>query len=113
MCSAGRSWNAAHFSISFLLSHGSIEQDKSSHRGESAMVDVADNPNVTLEGGVLLVDLGKKSRKQVKQLRKGTGKLLAEVHRCLQDLRTAGTVSESAQPVIMLVREKRGRLRLF
>jgi hypothetical protein len=31
----------------------------------------------------------------------------------MQELRAAGTVSESAQPVIMLVREKQGRLRLF
>jgi hypothetical protein len=77
------------------------------------MVDMADKSNVTLNDGVLLVDLGRKSKKQIKQLRKGTGKLLGEVNRCLQDLRAAGTVSASAQPVIMLVREKRGRLRLF
>jgi radical SAM superfamily enzyme YgiQ (UPF0313 family) len=40
-------------------------------------------------------------------------KVVAEVNRCLHDLRAAGTVSESAQPVVMLVRQKRGRLRLF
>jgi hypothetical protein len=77
------------------------------------MVDIADKPNVTLDGGMLLIDLGKKSKKQIKQLRNGTGKLLSEVNKCLGDLRAAGTVSETAQPVIMLVRQKRGRLRLF
>jgi hypothetical protein len=77
------------------------------------MVDVPDNPNVTLDGGVLLIDLGKKSRKQIKRLRRGTGKLIDEVQKCLQELRAAGTVPESAQPVIMLVREKPGRFRLF
>jgi hypothetical protein len=77
------------------------------------MVDSTDNPNVTLDGGVLLIDLGKKSKKQIKQLRKGSGKLVAEVNRCLHDLRAAGTVPESAQPVVMLVRQKQGRLRLF
>jgi uncharacterized protein DUF6200 len=77
------------------------------------MVDVQDSPSVTLDGGMLLIDLGKKSRKQIKLLRKGSGKLIDEVQKCLQELRAAGTMPESAQPVIMLVREKRGRLRLF
>ena len=77
------------------------------------MVDVADKPSVTVEGGLLLIDLGKKGKKQIKQLRKGTGRLLTEVNTCLHELRAAGTVSESAQPLIVLVREKRGRLRLF
>jgi Family of unknown function (DUF6200) len=77
------------------------------------MVDVPQSSNVTLEGGVLLIDLGKKSRKQIKRLRNGTGKLVDEVQKCVQELRTAGTLSESAQPVIMLVREKRSRFPLF
>jgi Family of unknown function (DUF6200) len=77
------------------------------------MVDVPQSSNVTLDGGVLLIDLGKKSRKQIKRLRNGTGKLVDEVQKCVQELRTAGTLSESAQPVIMLVREKRPRFPLF
>jgi uncharacterized protein DUF6200 len=77
------------------------------------MVKVPHNPNVTLDGGVLLIDLGKQSRKQIKRLRSGSGKLVDEVQKCMQELRTAGTVSESAQPVIMLVREKPDRFRLF
>ena len=64
-------------------------------------------------GGMLLVDLGKESRKQIKRLRNGTGKLVSEVQNCIQELRTAGTLSESSQPVIVIVREKRARLRLF
>jgi Family of unknown function (DUF6200) len=77
------------------------------------MDKVSDNPSVTLDGGVLLIDLGKQSRKQIKRLRQGTGKLIEEVRQCMQELRTAGTVPESSQPVIMIVREKRGRFRLF
>jgi hypothetical protein len=77
------------------------------------MANVADNPSVALGGGMLLIDLGKQSRKQIKRLRQGTGKLVEEVRQCMQELRTAGTVPESSQPVIMIVREKRGRLRLF
>jgi Family of unknown function (DUF6200) len=77
------------------------------------MVDVPDNPSVTLDSGMLVIDLGKHSKKQIKRLSRGTGKLIDEVQKCMLELRAAGTVSESAQPVIMLVREKQGRLRLF
>ena len=38
------------------------------------MVDSPNNPNVTLDGGVLLIDLGNRSKKQIKRLRQGTGK---------------------------------------
>jgi len=77
------------------------------------MVNVPPNSNVTVEGDVLLIDLGKHSKKQIKRLRKGTGKLIDEVHRCIQELRTTDAVSQSAQPVIVLVRQKQGRMRLF
>jgi hypothetical protein len=77
------------------------------------MVDSPNNPNVTLDGGVLLIDLGKHSKKQIKRLRQGTGKLIDEVQRCMQELQAAGTVPETAQPVVILVRQKQGRLRLF
>jgi hypothetical protein len=81
--------------------------------GGTTMTNVADNEKVTLSGGTVLVDLGKKSRKQIKRLRKGTGKLVVDVQQCIQELQTAGTLSESAKPVILIVREKRPRLRLF
>jgi hypothetical protein len=75
--------------------------------------NTSDDRYVTLDGDVLLIDLGKKSRKKIKQLRRGTGKLLDEVQRCMQELRAAGTVPQSSQPVLMLVREKQSSLRLF
>jgi hypothetical protein len=77
------------------------------------MVNVTDNATVTLNDGMLLLDLGKKSRKQIKRLRNGTGKLANDIQQCIKELRTAGTIPESAKPVILIVREKRPRLRLF
>jgi len=61
----------------------------------------------------ILVDLGKRSKKSIKLLRGGEGKLMAEVRETLDELKANGTVSPSAQMVIVIVKEKRksmGRL---
>jgi uncharacterized protein DUF6200 len=55
----------------------------------------------------VVVDMGKKSRKQIKQLREGRGRLMAEVADLLEELRVAGTISASAQPVVVVVRQRR------
>jgi hypothetical protein len=81
--------------------------------GRNTMVDVPNNPNATLDNGMLVIDLGKHSKKQIKRLSQGTGKLIDEVRKCMLELRATGTLPESAQAVVMLVREKQGRLRLF
>jgi hypothetical protein len=57
----------------------------------------------------LIVDLGRHKSKSVKRLRNGKGKLIGDVMNAIEDLRTAGTISASAQPVIIVVREKRSR----
>ena len=49
----------------------------------------------------LLLDLGKQKRKAVKQLRKGKGKLLADVLSTIEELKTLGTISHTVQPVIV------------
>lgn len=57
----------------------------------------------------IIVDLGKHRRKRIKSLRKGTGRLMDEVNSCLEELRTTGTLSANAQPVVVIVRQKRRR----
>ena len=57
----------------------------------------------------LIIDLGKQKRKAVKQLRKGAGRLMQEVIAEIEELRTAGTISPSAQPIIVVVTQKRRR----
>lgn len=55
----------------------------------------------------VVIDLGKKSRKRVKSLRKGKpGRLLDEVHSALEALKEEGTVGAHAQAVIVVVRER-------
>ena len=60
----------------------------------------------TAEGAPLILDLGRKRAKKVKQLRKGKGKLLSDIMATIDELKTAGTISENAQPVIIIVTEK-------
>jgi len=54
----------------------------------------------------MLIDLGKKKAKDVKKLRKGKGKLVGQIHDTIAELKTAGTISHTAQPVIVVVTEK-------
>jgi hypothetical protein len=56
---------------------------------------------------LLVVDLGKaQSRKRIRQLRKGEGKLMGKIDDILGDLVAAGTLDRSAQPVVVVVREE-------
>ena len=60
----------------------------------------------------IILDLGKKRRKQIKLLKKGTGKLMTEVQCHIQEAKQSGRVPEQARPVIVLVRERRRKLML-
>jgi hypothetical protein len=60
----------------------------------------------------IILDLGKKKRKQIKQLKKGTGKLMTEVQDCIQELKQAGRVADHARPVIVLIKERPRKLML-
>jgi hypothetical protein len=64
-------------------------------------------PSSTGAASPLIVDLGKKRRKLVRQLLDGEGKLLDEVGGAIAELKAAGTIEASAQPVIVVVRPTR------
>ena len=55
----------------------------------------------------IVVDLGKKSRRQIRKVRKGTGKLMDKVSVMLDELRADGTIDSNAQPVLIVVRQRR------
>jgi len=59
----------------------------------------------------VVLDLGKQRRKRVKQLRRGEGRLMEEVNASIEELRTAGAIAADAQPVVIIVREKRRKTR--
>jgi hypothetical protein len=54
----------------------------------------------------VVVDLGRKRKKRVKQLREGRGKLMEQVNVVISELRASGTIGTAAQPVIIVVRGK-------
>jgi len=57
---------------------------------------------------VIVVDLGTKRRKQVKQLRRGKGKLMDKVKEALRELKASNTISSNAQPVVVVIKEEAG-----
>jgi hypothetical protein len=67
----------------------------------------------TEELNPVFIDLGKKKKKAVKQLRNGKGKLVGQIQSSLTDLKNAGTIPVTAQPVIIVIREKRRRNKGF
>jgi hypothetical protein len=54
----------------------------------------------------IVVDIGKKSKKQIRNLRKGKGKLMDQVNDVLNELKTSGAITGVAQPVVIVVQEK-------
>jgi hypothetical protein len=54
----------------------------------------------------IVVDLGKKGKKSVKALRKGQGRLMDEVNDVINELKTAGAITGTVQPVVIVVTER-------
>jgi hypothetical protein len=59
----------------------------------------------------VVIDLGRKRKKRVKQLREGRGKIMDQVSSIVSELRANGTIGASAQPLIIVVREKQDPMR--
>lgn len=56
----------------------------------------------------IIIDLGKKSRKRIKKLRKGKpSRLLDKVNEILDEIRETGALPGSTQAVVVVVRERR------
>ena len=56
---------------------------------------------------IVVVDLGQpQPSQQVRNLRKGRGKLMTRIERIVDDLIDAGTVKSTAHPVVIVVREQ-------
>jgi hypothetical protein len=59
----------------------------------------------------IVLDLGKQRRKRIKDLRRGEGRLMDEINASIEELRTAGALAPTAQPVVVVVRQRRRRTR--
>jgi hypothetical protein len=54
----------------------------------------------------IIIALGKKSKKSIKAMAEGRGRLLEEVTATIDDLKSNGTISAGAQPIIVVVKQK-------
>lgn len=60
----------------------------------------------------IVIDLGKKNRKQVRKLRKGkSGRLMNRIEEAMEHLRENGAMNEDTQAVVIVVRERQKRRR--
>jgi hypothetical protein len=65
-----------------------------------------DRSDATVIRDAVVVDLGIKKAKLLKQLRRGKGKLITDVKRCIDELAASGVVSGAVQPVIVVATER-------
>ena len=72
---------------------------------------MAEDTNGSAASSPIIIDMGKKKKKDIKRLRKGTGKLMDDVDNCIQELKEAGEITGSVRPVVVVVAEKRQRQR--
>lgn len=58
----------------------------------------------------IVIDLGKKDRKQVRKLRKGKpGRLMNRIEESIEHLRENGAMAEDTQAVVIVIRERQKR----
>ena len=55
---------------------------------------------------MLVIDIGKRKRKQVRRLRKGEGRLAEEIEQTVDNLKNEGVLDTDAQTVVVVVRQK-------
>ena len=59
----------------------------------------------------VIIELGKQKKSRIKRLRKGEGRLMDDVARAMEDLKDRGLITDGAQPVLIIVKEKNRRKR--
>ena len=72
---------------------------------------MAEENNGSATDSPIIIDMGKKKKKDIKRLRKGKGKLMSDVDNCIQELRDAGEITSSVRPVVVVVTQKQTRQR--
>ncbi|MCB0001625.1 MAG: hypothetical protein KDI07_04925 [Anaerolineae bacterium] len=73
------------------------------------MAEATKNGNGTAvveQKSMLLLDLGTKSKKNVRRLRKGRGKLLNRINSTIEDLKADGEIDENSQVVVVVVKQR-------
>lgn len=63
-------------------------------------------PPPPARGNLTVIDLGEHSRKRIKKLRRGEGRLMEKIEDTLADLEEQGVIEASAQTVVIVVRQE-------
>jgi len=58
------------------------------------------------QGAITVVDLGRRSKKQIKRLRKGGGRLLDRVEQTVGQLKADKEIDPKSEVVVVVVRQK-------
>ncbi len=70
--------------------------------------------DTTVAGSTIVLDLGKRSKKQIKRLRRGGGRLTAKIDDTIEQLRADGELAGGGDVVVVVVKQKpKSRLGLF
>ena len=73
----------------------------------------ADTGNEEEDPSLVVLDIGKRKKKQIKRLRKGRGKLLRRIDEAVEELKADGLVQADAQTVVVVVEAKERRWRWY
>jgi hypothetical protein len=74
--------------------------------GAVAETGVAPQAETNAASDLCVVEIGQYSRKQIKRLRKGEGKLLADVQNVVQGMKDDGVLVSGSHTVVVVVREE-------
>ncbi len=73
----------------------------------------AEDKQTEAEDALCIIDLGEHSRKRVRRLKRGKGRLMEKVEDAIADLKHQGVLSADAQTLVVLVREEMSLSRMF
>jgi hypothetical protein len=65
------------------------------------------------QGAITVVDLGRRSKKQIKRLRKGEGRLLNRVEETIDQLKAENEIDAKSEVVVVVVKQKDKKKGLF
>lgn len=77
------------------------------YKNSATPADSQPTDQAETENAPIIVDMGKKSRKDIRKLRKGKpGKLMRRVAETLDHLKENGALAADAQPVVIVIRQR-------
>lgn len=65
------------------------------------------------QSAITVVDLGRRSKKQIKRLRKGGGRLLDRIEQTIGQLKADNEIDAKSEVVVVVVKQKDKKKRLF